>query len=256
MQTDAGFHLDRARRYVAGMCRHPTARRCELRALGAILDSLALPELRLILDLGAGQGYLSENLLTSYLAEGGSVCAVDAAEEMLCQIRPCARVRTALCKLDALPLESGSVDLAVSLAVFHHVTNKKQVLREASRVLRPGTPLVIADVADRTSTQAFFDSVVKEHCDTGHDFDFLDPEWIQLLATAAGLRLVSCDIRDTPWEFPSGAHLCSFLSHIFSLSLPEDMLLERVNRCLPVYSNGAAACLPWQLAFYVLEKPV
>jgi SAM-dependent methyltransferase len=256
VHIDRGFHLERAQRYVSAMSKHPSARRQELRQLRAALESLAIPKAQIIVDLGAGQGFLSNNLLIEFLAADGVVFAIDSSEDMLSHVSYSAMIQKSVCKLEALPCKNNCVDLVVSLAMFHHVTNKKQVVFEIKRILRPGAYFVIADVLACTGTQAFFDNVVTEHCTAGHDFDFLDANWVDFLARAAGMMRRTSVIQDTPWEFASNAGMLEFLRDIFSLDLAEDNLFDEVNRYLPVYSNGvAAACLPWQLGFHVLEKP-
>ena len=47
----------------------------------------------------------------------------------------------------ALPVEAGSVDLAIVHQVLHYLDNPARALREAARVLAPGGRLIVVDFA-------------------------------------------------------------------------------------------------------------
>jgi ubiquinone/menaquinone biosynthesis C-methylase UbiE len=102
-----------------------------------------------VLDVGAGTGFLTEG----FLAAGARVVAVDPAEAMLLEQRrkfPEAVASRQLvlrrASAEALPLTDGSVDAVVANMVLHHVEEPPAALREIVRVLRPGGELVIADL--------------------------------------------------------------------------------------------------------------
>ncbi len=99
-------------------------------------------------DLGIGDG-----LLTLMLAEVAEhVTAVDISSEMLRQLSLRAQRRGfqnldyVKGRIEALPLENQSYDVAVLSQALHHVDDPIIALEEARRVLRPGGQLLVIDL--------------------------------------------------------------------------------------------------------------
>lgn len=98
-----------------------------------------------VLDLGAGLGGMSEELLL----RGASVTALEPGEawaslterRLQRHQRPVKVVRAVG---ESIPLPAASVDLVVSLQVLEHVSQPSKVLAEAHRVLRPGGVFYLA----------------------------------------------------------------------------------------------------------------
>jgi SAM-dependent methyltransferase len=104
-----------------------------------------------VLDLGCGAG--TDLLIAAQMiGPEGSVIGVDMTESMLEQARASAEVmglgnvvlHEAL--IEALPVETGSVDVVISNGVIDLVPDKEAAFDEIDRVLRPGGRLQIADV--------------------------------------------------------------------------------------------------------------
>lgn len=97
-------------------------------------------------DLGCGTGEMTE-ALAPFVAK---VIAVDAEQEMLdaarVRLADAPRVEFRRGELEALPIESASLDAAIIALVLHHAADPARVLCEARRALWPGAPLVMVDM--------------------------------------------------------------------------------------------------------------
>jgi ArsR family transcriptional regulator len=115
--------------------------RFDLVALGALLD-----ESWVVGDLGCGTGQVSETLapfVQRVIAVDASRAMLKAARQRLASI---GNVEMRHGRLQALPIEDGGLDAAVSCLVLHHVADPPAVLREAARVLRPAGRLLVIDM--------------------------------------------------------------------------------------------------------------
>jgi ubiquinone/menaquinone biosynthesis C-methylase UbiE len=93
------------------------------------------------LEIGAGTGYFSLNLLQSGVIRE-AVCT-DISRGMLDKLESSAerlglRVETARCDAQELPFPDDSFDLVFGHAVLHHLPDLDAAFREFRRVLRPG----------------------------------------------------------------------------------------------------------------------
>lgn len=119
----------------------------------AVMAELTLDAESVVLDLGCGTG-----LLTLPIARRcGHVVGVDASSAMLERLGSRA-AREGVENLELIhgdmrlvPMRDASVDVVVSCYAFHHLpdADKRVVLREVGRVLRPGGRLVVADMMFR-----------------------------------------------------------------------------------------------------------
>ena len=123
-------------------------------AFDAVLDVVvarAEPQLTdRVVDLGAGTGYVSLALAPQV----DRVVAADLAKPMVDALaekaarRSLGNVHPVVVDLSHLELPASSVDLVVSNYALHHLTDSAKValLARASRWLRPGGRLVVADM--------------------------------------------------------------------------------------------------------------
>lgn len=115
--------------------------RTELLPLAGLLDPAWV-----VADLGCGTGQ-STQLVAPFVS---LVIAVDASAAMLrsaeARLGGAENVEIRRGELEALPIESGTVDLALLGLVLPYVAEPAPVIAEAARVLRPGGRLLVTDL--------------------------------------------------------------------------------------------------------------
>jgi ubiquinone/menaquinone biosynthesis C-methylase UbiE len=104
------------------------------------------------LEIGAGTGYFSLNLLQAGLIERAT--ATDISPGMLATLEENAsrlglEVRTAAAEAETLPFADESFDLVFGHAVLHHIPDLQRAFSEFGRVLRPGGTLAFCGEPSR-----------------------------------------------------------------------------------------------------------
>jgi ubiquinone/menaquinone biosynthesis C-methylase UbiE/DNA-binding MarR family transcriptional regulator len=118
--------------------------------IGQRTDLLALLELLdddwVVGDLGCGTGHVAE-VIASCVAR---VIAVDESGPMLAAARkrlaPFENVELRSGRLEEIPIEDETLDVAILLLVTHYVTEPVRAMREVARVMKGAGRLLVADL--------------------------------------------------------------------------------------------------------------
>ena len=112
----------------------------------------SLKEGEVVLDLGSGAGF-DCFLAAGKVGESGKVIGVDMTAEMIDKARENARksgyrnIEFRLGEIENLPVADNSVDVVISNCVINLSADKKRVLEESHRVLKPGGRVMVSDIA-------------------------------------------------------------------------------------------------------------
>jgi len=145
-----GLYAVMSRRWTPTQCEEVNVQHAQV-----LLNWLGPLDGKLILDAGCGIGRLSA-IITQ---QNATVVGVDTSEVMLSKARAALPLPQALflqASLDALPLESASVDGALTVMVLQHLLEETlfvKALEELARVVKPGGRILIIDGIGETRYQ-------------------------------------------------------------------------------------------------------
>ncbi len=116
-------------------------------------DALHLSEGDVVVDIGCGNGLLTEDIARA-VGASGQVIGIDPSADMRapatarCAAFPTARISEG--SADKLPFGDGEADKAAAVQVLEYLPDLPSALREAHRVLRAGGRFVAVDTGCKT----------------------------------------------------------------------------------------------------------
>lgn len=238
----------RGEAYHQAMRLFPEARREEFRAL----LTRARPACdEVMLDIPSGGGYMPY-----YIEESmPRLIFMETAEAFYRHCPAGFRMERHLGDLEALPLEDGSVDVAVSLAGSHHLPDFEAVWREIHRVLRPGGRFILADVRSGNQIDEFLNGFVNQYNSDGHEGRFIDEERLAEL-TRAGFAIEKVEDVAYPWHFGNRDEMTHFVKLLFGLDKADSpTILGGVERILGIAEKADCVEMNWALCFVTAARP-
>lgn len=155
-----------------------------------------------ILELGCGEGYSTERLVTAF--PDARIDAVDIADNIgRLYSGPAERVRFRQVYAEELALvEPGAYDLIILADVLHHVPRvaRESLLRSIRSLLAPGGVLLFKDWA-RNYTPVYYAGYCADRWLTGDRIAYLTPaEARSSLAAVFGQGCVGAETTVRPWS--------------------------------------------------------
>jgi trans-aconitate 2-methyltransferase len=155
-----------------------------------------------ILDVGCGTGRVTELLLA--LVPHGRVLAVDASADMVALARERLGDRADLWCQDALDLElDDPVDVVVSTAALHWVTDHDRLWVRLAQALRPGGMLEVQCGGHRNieRVREVIDAVARDHAPElvgWSPWNFATPQDTERRLHGAGFTAIRCWLQERP----------------------------------------------------------
>ncbi len=153
---------------------------------------------KVVADLGAGEGTLSQ--LLAQRAE--KVIAIDSSPKMvefgaeLAKRHGLENLEYRMGEIEAVPIDEGTVDLAIFSQALHHADSPLVAVREAMRILRPGGRLVVLDLLQHN-----FEEARELYADRWLGFSEADLAGMLDQAGFEDVQTLVADREDTPPHF-------------------------------------------------------
>lgn len=248
---------DRKDVWASGDLYEPYVGRWSRHVAKAFLEWLAVPEKMAWLDVGCGTGALTQTIVET--STPSSVISVDSSPGYIEYAKariasPCVSFEVA--DAQSLPMDSASLDAAVSGLVLNFVARPSRAVAEMTRVVRPGAVVAayVWDYAGKMELMRYFwnaavaldDSALD--LDEGRRFPICQPTPLAELFAQAGLNEVevrpidiATDFRDfddywSPFlggQGPAPGYAVSLSDHRLRL------LRERIQSELPRSEDGS-----------------
>ncbi len=191
------------------------------------------------LDYACGDGFITSKLLS--LDPHLSVVGVDNSVTMMAayqkRFSDNPRIRGVTVE-EFEQLRSAHFGTAICLGGFHHVhdpVHRMSVIRDR---MTPGGSLLIADFADQSPSQAYFDDLINRYNPTGHVGFFLSESRAVNLGRACALKLVDYRQVGVAWRFSSEHELSEFVVQHHGLSCTPRVALNYLKNHGMISSEG------------------
>lgn len=215
----------------------------------AIVSRANIAPGEIVCDMPSGGGYLR-----NYLAKDQHLISIETSASFFAALPDSDVDEKYLCELDETPVQTGTVDVALSLAGLHHLEDKSATFREMYRILRPKGRAVVADVAAGSITASFLNVFVHENNQMGHEGIFLD-ETTRRNIRAAGFDIIADETVNYHWCFKNAADMSRYAELLFGIDLADhDKISAGIAEHLGTEAVGDQTGMNWTLDFISCVK--
>ncbi len=201
-----------AKSYEYAIASYPDARQDDV----WLLEHLDIKETDRILEISAGTGFLTEQLVRKNTR--GVLYAQDIAPKTLeLNKEKCDDYDHLLYTTDIDAVPDASCDKAVSLGGWHHMVDQIDITESALRKLKPGGYFCVGDFSDNSSIQRYFDEVVDRITATGHQALFASHSRMVNIGRFAHAGKTEVEECEVAFKFDSEADIGEFFQKVFAL---------------------------------------
>lgn len=243
----------RASSYIKALTHHPEARTSEHDFLLSVLKPK--PGMK-VLDLGCGSGYLTIPV-ADRVCPKGLVYASDISHILLKYVaslqHPC--IRPILNTEKKIPLSSKTrLDGVYSFTAFHHFDSQLSMIKECSRVLKPGGCLVICDIFQNTPVARYADDLMAKYSSTGHEAKFLSIQYIETLCSLGGFYRPRLFPARTYRKFKSMKEIGIFFKTLHSLRCSQRVVIAGLKKHVGITKKNGIYLVPWRIDCAIASK--
>ena len=229
------FNL-RGNSYDTAMSLFPKARDNEFINL---FNSTSLENIKNLLDIPAGGGYLSR-ILPKHI----NLIELDPSKNFFLKN---AHVNSFD---ETIPYKNNTFNCVVCLAALHHIEPKKNFLQECLRVLCTNSFFCVADVMKNSPEALFLDSIVDKYTPLGHKGNYIENNKAKLQQLFDPAIIINSEYRSCAWQFNSRQDLGLFCSLLFGLEgISIDNLLSELDSRIGIFEKAETVYLNWNLLY-------
>lgn len=169
-----------------------------------------------VVDLGSGTGFFTNILASKY----NKVIGVDLSSKMLKFAEENATHNIEWIEADAyhLPFEDGTIDLIYSNLMIQWCDPLNALLKEITRVLKPGGLFIFSTLVDGTLHE--LKSSWKQVDNEPHVIDFQTESSLNYTFEASTFKLLEHDVKDVVLEYENVLHLAKELKGLGANHVP------------------------------------
>lgn len=227
-----------------------TARQNEVDAL---LKLVSFEDEMIVLDAPAGGGIIAKRMEELGLAHSAIIC-VEPAKQFAAAIPK--HLQVLHDEIDQVNVKDASIDIVLSLAGLHHLTDRQKVYQEWHRMLKNDGQLAVSDVRENTPTAEFLNGFVNANNSVGHCGIFIGKtEFAEQLAEQ-GFQVFHEQLTTVPWTFTDKHQLGLFCKTLFDMdnASSANVVADAINDIVGISEDDSGVHIQWQLQYAQARK--